>query len=67
MGRRVVAAGDPILAFDANPVTLRDSGIAAAASAAELVQSVDAVLLSYAAFAWSTPKRSVANRCCGKR
>jgi 3-hydroxyisobutyrate dehydrogenase len=46
MGRRVVAAGDPIVAFDANAVTLRDCGIAAAASAAELVGSVDVVLLS---------------------
>jgi 3-hydroxyisobutyrate dehydrogenase-like beta-hydroxyacid dehydrogenase len=46
MGRRVVAAGDPIIAFDANPETLRDCGIEAAASVSELVASVDVVLLS---------------------
>jgi 3-hydroxyisobutyrate dehydrogenase-like beta-hydroxyacid dehydrogenase len=46
MGRRVVAAGDPIIAFDANPETLAGCGIEAAASAAELVESVDVVLLS---------------------
>jgi 3-hydroxyisobutyrate dehydrogenase len=46
MGRRVVAAGDPIIAFDADPDTLRDCGIEAAPSAAALVQAVDVVLLS---------------------
>jgi len=46
MGRRVVAAGDPIVAFDANPETLAECGIEAAPSAAELVESVDVVLLS---------------------
>jgi 3-hydroxyisobutyrate dehydrogenase-like beta-hydroxyacid dehydrogenase len=46
LGRRVAAAGDPIVAFDANPDTLRDCGMTAAASAADLVESVDAVLLS---------------------
>ena len=46
MGRRVVAAGDPIIAFDANPDTLAECGIEAAGSAAELVQAVDVVLLS---------------------
>lgn len=46
MGRRVAAARAPIVAFDANPDTLRDCGIEAAASAAELVESVDIVLLS---------------------
>jgi 3-hydroxyisobutyrate dehydrogenase-like beta-hydroxyacid dehydrogenase len=46
VGRRVAAAGDPIVAFDANPDTLRDCGMSAAASAADLVESVDAVLLS---------------------
>jgi len=46
MGRRVVAAGDPIVAFDANPETLAECGIEAAPSAVELVESVDVVLLS---------------------
>jgi 3-hydroxyisobutyrate dehydrogenase-like beta-hydroxyacid dehydrogenase len=46
LGRRVAAAGDPIIAFDANPDTLRDCGMTAAASASDLVESVDAVLLS---------------------
>ena len=46
MGRRMAAAGDPIIAFDANPETLRNCGIEAAPSAAELVQAVDVVLLS---------------------
>jgi 3-hydroxyisobutyrate dehydrogenase-like beta-hydroxyacid dehydrogenase len=46
LGRRVAAAGDPIVAFDAKPDTLRDCGMTAAASAADLVESVDAVLLS---------------------
>jgi len=46
MGRRVVAAGDPIVAFDANPETLAECGIEAAPSAGELVESVDVVLLS---------------------
>jgi 3-hydroxyisobutyrate dehydrogenase-like beta-hydroxyacid dehydrogenase len=46
MGRRVAAAGDPIIAFDANPSTLRECGMEAAESAAALVESVDVVLLS---------------------
>ena len=46
MGRRVAAAGDPILAFDANPATLRECGMEAAASVDELVEAVDVVLLS---------------------
>lgn len=46
MGRRVAAAGDPIIAFDANPDTLRDCGIEAAASVGALVDAVDVVLLS---------------------
>jgi 3-hydroxyisobutyrate dehydrogenase-like beta-hydroxyacid dehydrogenase len=46
MGRRLAAAGNPILAFDANPDTLRDCGMEAAGSVAALVQSVDVVLLS---------------------
>lgn len=46
MGRRVVAAGDPIIAFDANAATLRECGIDAAPSAGDLVDSVDLVLLS---------------------
>ena len=46
MGRRVAAAGDPIIAFDANADTLADCGIEAAESAAALVESVDVVLLS---------------------
>lgn len=46
MGRRVVAAGDPIVAFDTNAVTLRECGIPAEASVAELVQAADVVLLS---------------------
>jgi 3-hydroxyisobutyrate dehydrogenase len=46
MGRRVVDGGDPIVAFDANAETLASCGIEAAGSAAELVDSVDVVLLS---------------------
>jgi 3-hydroxyisobutyrate dehydrogenase-like beta-hydroxyacid dehydrogenase len=46
MGRRVAAAGDPVIAFDANPGTLRDCGMEAAASVAALVEAVDVVLLS---------------------
>jgi 3-hydroxyisobutyrate dehydrogenase len=46
MGRRVAAAGDPIVAFDVNPDTLRDCGMEAAESVAALVQGVDVVLLS---------------------
>lgn len=46
MGRRVAAAGDPIVAFDVNAQTLAACGIEAAASAAGLVEAVDVVLLS---------------------
>jgi 3-hydroxyisobutyrate dehydrogenase-like beta-hydroxyacid dehydrogenase len=46
MGRRVAEAGDPIIAFDANPDTLHDCGIEAVASTGELVRAVDVVLLS---------------------
>jgi 3-hydroxyisobutyrate dehydrogenase-like beta-hydroxyacid dehydrogenase len=46
MGRRVAAAGDPIVAFDANADTLRDCGMESAASVAVLVDAVDVVLLS---------------------
>ncbi len=46
MGRRVAAAGDPIIAFDASASVLAECGIDAAASAAELVKAVDVVLLS---------------------
>ncbi|MFZ1997589.1 MAG: NAD(P)-dependent oxidoreductase [Solirubrobacteraceae bacterium] len=46
MGRRVAAAGDPILAFDANASTLAECGMPAASSAAALVEAVDVVLLS---------------------
>ena len=46
MGRRVAAAGDPIVAFDANAATLADCGMEPAASAAALTESVDVVLLS---------------------
>jgi 3-hydroxyisobutyrate dehydrogenase len=46
MGRHLVAAGDEIVAFDANPATLAGCGIAAADSAAALVGAVDVVLLS---------------------
>jgi 3-hydroxyisobutyrate dehydrogenase len=46
MGRRVAAAGDPIVAFDTNAQTLAACGIGTAASAAELVEAVDVVLLS---------------------
>jgi 3-hydroxyisobutyrate dehydrogenase len=46
MGRRVAAAGDPIIAFDANAQTLAACGMQAAASPAQLVEAVDVVLLS---------------------
>jgi 3-hydroxyisobutyrate dehydrogenase len=46
MGRRVAAADEPIVAFDANASTLAECGMEAAASARELVESVDVVLLS---------------------
>lgn len=46
IGRRVVAAGDPIVAFDLDGETLAACGTEAAGSAAELVESVDVVLLS---------------------
>ena len=46
MGRRVAAAGDPIVAFDANASTLAECGMAPAESAAALTESVDVVLLS---------------------
>ncbi len=46
MGRRVAASGGPVVAFDANPDTLRECGMEAAASAADLVGCVDVVLLS---------------------
>jgi 3-hydroxyisobutyrate dehydrogenase len=46
MGRRVAAAGDPIVAFDANATTLAQCGMESAASAAALTESVDVVLLS---------------------
>jgi 3-hydroxyisobutyrate dehydrogenase len=46
MGRRVVAAGDAIIAFDTNADTLAACRIPAASSAAELVKAVDVVLLS---------------------
>ena len=46
MGRRVAAAGDPIVAFDANATTLAECGMEPAASAAALTESVDVVLLS---------------------
>jgi 3-hydroxyisobutyrate dehydrogenase len=46
MGRRVAAAGDPIVAFDANATTLAECGMESAASAAALTESVDVVLLS---------------------
>jgi 3-hydroxyisobutyrate dehydrogenase-like beta-hydroxyacid dehydrogenase len=46
MGRRVAAAGDPIIAFDANASTLAECGMDPAESAAALTESVDVVLLS---------------------
>ena len=46
IGRRVEAAGDPIVAFDANASTLAECGMQAADSAAALVEAVDVVLLS---------------------
>ena len=46
MGRRVAAAGDPIVAFDANASTLAECGMEPAESAAALTESVDVVLLS---------------------
>ena len=46
IGRRVAAAGEPIVAFDADADTLASCGIDAMGSVAELVESVDVVLLS---------------------
>jgi 3-hydroxyisobutyrate dehydrogenase-like beta-hydroxyacid dehydrogenase len=46
MGRRVVAAGDPIVAYDRDAATLRDCGIEPASSVGDLVDAVDLVLLS---------------------
>ncbi len=46
MGRRVAAAGDPIVAFDANASTLAECGMEPAESTAALTESVDVVLLS---------------------
>lgn len=46
MGRRVAGAGEPIIAFDTDPETLRDCGMNVAESVSALVQAVDVVLLS---------------------
>ncbi len=46
MGRRVLAAGDPIVAFDSNSATLAGCGIPAAVSTGALTEAVDVVLLS---------------------
>src|ERR1700743_3724113 len=46
MGRRVVAAGDSMIAFDSDADALRGCGIEPAASVAALVKAVDVVLLS---------------------
>lgn len=46
MGRRVAAAGDPIIAYDVNPETLSGCGLEPAGSVSELVEAVDVVLLS---------------------
>jgi 3-hydroxyisobutyrate dehydrogenase len=46
MGRRVAAAGDPIIAYDANPDTLAGCGLEAAASIGDLVERTDVVMLS---------------------
>ncbi len=46
MGRRLAAAGVPVIAFDIDAATLGDCGMQAAASVAELVAAVDVVLLS---------------------
>jgi 3-hydroxyisobutyrate dehydrogenase len=46
MGRRVAAAGDPIVAYDRSPETLAGCGMDAADSAGALVEAVDVVLLS---------------------
>jgi 3-hydroxyisobutyrate dehydrogenase-like beta-hydroxyacid dehydrogenase len=46
MGRRVGAAGDPIIAFDTNAQTLESCGMQAADSIGALVDAVDVVLLS---------------------
>jgi 3-hydroxyisobutyrate dehydrogenase len=46
IGRRVAAAGDPLVAFDADAATLAECGMEAASSAGELVESVDVVFLS---------------------
>jgi 3-hydroxyisobutyrate dehydrogenase len=46
MGRRIAAAGDPIVAYDVNPETLVNSGMEPRDSIADLVADVDVVLLS---------------------
>ena len=46
MGRRIAAAGDPIVAYDVNPETLANSGMESRDSIGELVADVDVVLLS---------------------
>ncbi|MDO8212245.1 NAD(P)-dependent oxidoreductase [Conexibacter sp. CPCC 206217] len=46
MGRRVAAAGDPIVAYDRDARTLADCGMEPAASLGALVEAVDVVLLS---------------------
>jgi 3-hydroxyisobutyrate dehydrogenase len=46
MGRRVAAAGDPIVAYDRSPETLAACGMDAADSVGALVEAVDVVLLS---------------------
>jgi 3-hydroxyisobutyrate dehydrogenase-like beta-hydroxyacid dehydrogenase len=46
MGRRVAAAGDPIVAYDRDAQTLAGAGMEAAASVGALVEAVDVVLLS---------------------
>ncbi len=46
IGRRIAAAGDPIVAYDRDPKTLAACGIDPAGSIPELVGAVDVVLLS---------------------
>jgi 3-hydroxyisobutyrate dehydrogenase len=46
MGRRVVAAGEPIVAYDRDAATLAACGMPAAESVGALVEAVDVVLLS---------------------
>lgn len=46
MGRRIAAAGDPIVAYDINSETLASCGMEPRGSVAELVADVDVVLLS---------------------